>query len=393
MNRAFIHSGCVVFALLLRWLTPHQALLAAGAAGVFNLIFLPVLLPSIYRDGERNVTSGVFLYPVAVLLLVAMFPLPVAGACWAIMALGDGAAALAGGGWISRAAFLFAGFAGGAALWWWISFSKPPWSALLFATMLAFILESLQLPVGNNLIVALAPTVMLGGYAPAISLSPYGAAFSAVFALAAFGLRLVTISGAIAGFVLATLLYTFGGWQAGAILLVFFVIGSGATRFAYSKKQAMGLAERRKGARVAEQAIANAGAAVLFAFLGQPVGVVASLAAAAADTVATEIGPLLGGKVYLLATGRPTRAGVSGGVSIAGTIAGIVAAAAVTAVAIGSGGLRGGEFRAVLIGAASGSVIDSLLGGTLEKDGWLNNEGVNFIGTAAAGVIALGLFR
>ena len=43
----------------------------------------------------------------------------------------------------------------------------------------------------------------------------------------------------------------------------------------------MGLAERRKGARVAEQAVANAGAAVIFAFMGQPLAMSAALAACA----------------------------------------------------------------------------------------------------------------
>jgi len=403
MKRALIHASCIVFALLFRWFTPHEALLLTGAACVFNLIFLPALVPEIYRKGERNVISGIFLYPVAVLLLVALLPLHVAGACWAIMALGDGAAAMAGRGtpwpWnrgktiVGSAAFLTAAFAGAAAVWWWIALTTPPWTKLALAVALAALVESLALPVADDLTVPVIPAAILGRLAPAISISPYGAAFSAVFAIAAFALRLVTISGAIAGFVLATLLYSFGGWQAGALLFAFFAIGSGATRFAYQKKQSLGLAERRRGARVAEQAIANAAAAVFFAFIGQPVGVVASLAAATADTVATEIGPLLGGRVYLLATGRVVRVGVSGGVSIAGTIVGLVAAALVTAVAIGFGGLRGGEFRAVIIGATTGSVIDSMLGGTLEKNGWLNNEGVNFLGTLAAGVIALGLFR
>lgn len=375
----------------------------AGAACVFNLIFLPKLLPDIYRRGEQNVTSGIFLYPVAVLLLVTTLPLHVAGACWAIMAVGDGAAALLGRGpswpWakqksiIGTIAFLIAGFAAAAGIWFWISFTWPPWTRLGLAVIAAAIVETLPLPIADDLTVPIAPALILGTFTPAFAINPYGAAFAAVFAVAAFALRLVTISGAMAGFVIATLLYTFGGWQAAALLFAFFAIGSGATRFAYAKKQAMGLAERRKGARVAEQAVANAGAAVFFAFIGQPVGVTASLAAAAADTVATEIGPLLKGKVYLLATGRPARPGTSGGVSIAGTLAGIVAATVVTAIALQLGGLRGGEGRAVLVGAASGSVIDSLLGGSLEKDGWLNNEGVNFLGTLAGGMIALGLFR
>jgi uncharacterized membrane protein len=42
-------------------------------------------------------------------------------------------------------------------------------------------------------------------------------------------------------------------------------------------------------------------------------------------------------------------------------------------------------------GAAFGMFFDSLLGATLERRGWLNNDGVNFLSTASAAGFALGV--
>jgi uncharacterized protein (TIGR00297 family) len=224
-------------------------------------------------------------------------------------------------------------------------------------------------------------------------LSLIGAALSFALAAAALALDLLTVSGAIAGFVLATLLYTFEGWQAFALLAAFFVMGSGATRAAYRRKQAMGLAEQHKGKRVAAQAVANAVAAVAFAFLGQPLPMAAALAAATADTIATETGPLFGGRVFLLATGKVVKPGTSGGISVAGTLAGLAGAAIIACLAMALGLTRGTEFAIITLAGATGSAVDSYLGGTLEKQGLLNNEGVNFLGTAAAGLLAMGMYR
>jgi len=40
-------------------------------------------------------------------------------------------------------------------------------------------------------------------------------------------------------------------------------------------------------------------------------------------------------------------------------------------------------------GAIFGLLFDSLLGATLERQGWLNNDGVNFLSTASAAAFAL----
>src|SRR5258708_32828770 len=85
IRRPLLHAACGALALLLRWLTPREALLLASAGCVFNLIFMPALAPSLYRRSEdhveRNATSGIFLYPLSVLLLVALVPLHIAATC------------------------------------------------------------------------------------------------------------------------------------------------------------------------------------------------------------------------------------------------------------------------------------------------------------------------
>jgi len=43
------------------------------------------------------------------------------------------------------------------------------------------------------------------------------------------------------------------------------------------------------------------------------------------------------------------------------------------------------------LGAVFGLLFDSVLGATLERRGWLNNDGVNFLSTASAAGFALGL--
>jgi uncharacterized membrane protein len=42
-------------------------------------------------------------------------------------------------------------------------------------------------------------------------------------------------------------------------------------------------------------------------------------------------------------------------------------------------------------GGVFGLFFDSLLGATLERRGWLNNDAVNFLSTASAAAFALGL--
>jgi uncharacterized protein (TIGR00297 family) len=88
---------------------------------------------------------------------------------------------------------------------------------------------------------------------------------------------------------------------------------------------------------------------------------------------------------------RRVQPGTDGAISIGGTVAGMIAAAAVATA--GTWALRGNiEMTAIAwTGGVFGLFLDSLLGATLEQRGWLNNDAVNFLSTAGSAVFALGL--
>lgn len=91
----------------------------------------------------------------------------------------------------------------------------------------------------------------------------------------------------------------------------------------------------------------------------------------------------------MITTLRVAEAGTDGAISLAGTMAGVVAAGVVALV--GAAALRGDliVFYVSWVGGIFGLLFDSVLGGTLERRGWLNNDAVNFLSTASAAAFAL----
>lgn len=212
---------------------------------------------------------------------------------------------------------------------------------------------------------------------------------TAAFALGGWLLRGVNASGAIAGGMVAFLLYVSAGRRMFAVLFVVFVLTLGATLAGRRRKQALGVAEASSG-RSAAQVTANllVATAVMVWWPREIAMVVAmaALAEAAADTVSSEIGEAFGRKTYLVTTLRETAPGTNGGVSVVGTLAGTMAAACVAV----AGLLMLVPKVAVVVGVAAvvGMLVDSVLGATLENKGHLNNDAVNLLGTATAAGVA-----
>ncbi len=240
---------------------------------------------------------------------------------------------------------------------------------------------------------------------------------SVLLGLAVLKLRAATPAGAAAGVILtaslmfSTVTFPYQPWNTALVpVLAVSLLAYFATRMGRAQKERLGTAEERHG-RAASQVAANLGVAALVLTQNfqswlidshwfsrgtlAPVPIfavgLAGLAEAAADTVSSEIGQVLGGRPRMITTLRTADPGVDGAISIAGTLAGI--AAGVIVALAGTLALRGDAslFWISTAGAIFGLLFDSLLGATLERRGWLNNDAVNFLSTASAAAFALGI--
>ncbi|MHB8432723.1 MAG: DUF92 domain-containing protein [Candidatus Tyrphobacter sp.] len=195
----------------------------------------------------------------------------------------------------------------------------------------------------------------------------------ASFAIAslAYAFRALSPSGAVAAFAIGTIVFAIGGWPAAAVLLAFFISASLLSRIGVRRKR--GLVDwGKQGARDARQVLANGGVAAaclaLSPFVAAPLllAFAAALAAATADTWATEIGTLAR-RARSVLTFRPISSGISGGVSVPGTIAQLGGAAFVAYVGYA---VHLTPFWPVAIAGVVGSLFDSVLGGSVQALRW-----------------------
>ncbi len=251
----------------------------------------------------------------------------------------------------------------------------------------------------------------------ALPVAVWSLGLSLLLALVVLKLRAATGAGAAAGAVISaslmfsTATFPYQPWHTALPpVLAVSLLAWGATRLGRAKREALGTAERRHG-RSAAQVTANLGVAAMacsetvqswlavspwFSHAARTPMLVfalglAALAEAAADTVSSEVGQVLGGRPRMITTFKAVDAGTDGAVSGVGTLAGVLAAGAVAG--IGTLALGGGAelFWISAAGGVFGLFFDSLLGATLERRGWLNNDAVNFLSTGSAAGFALGL--
>jgi uncharacterized protein (TIGR00297 family) len=220
-----------------------------------------------------------------------------------------------------------------------------------------------------------------------------------LFAVAARVLRGVNNSGAAAGALACLLLFLGGGPSAFAALAVLFAMTWLSTRLGYAQKHDLGVAEPREG-RNGWQVLANLGAAALSSLLYATSGnrawlvaTAAALAEAATDTVASEVGQTHGQNAILITTGESVPSGTDGGITQIGTLSGIAAGLVVVAVAVLSGMVSRAQFWIPASAGVIGMLVDSVLGATVQRRGWMNNEAVNLWSTLIAAGLAFLLSR
>ena len=144
---------------------------------------------------------------------------------------------------------------------------------------------------------------------------------------------------------------------------------------------------------------ANAGAAVAFAFLAVAtpypeaftIAMVAAFATSLFDTTATEVGQAFGRRAVLVTTWRAVPEGTPGGVSLVGTLAGVMGATLLAAAAWAMGLVAGFGALAVILGAFCGSTLESFLGAMMGKGGRADHHLRNLANTVVGAGAAWGL--
>ena len=164
----------------------------------------------------------------------------------------------------------------------------------------------------------------------------------------------------MAAVLVGTSIFAAGGFPAAALLLAFFISSSLLSR----------LQQRRDHEpRNALQVLANGGVAAGCIILANRYGMawqtafVGALAAATADTWGTEIGTRFGGTPRSVVGGQPLARGLSGGMTVFGTLAEVVAAICIASLAYI---LSGRPFVVVSIAGIAGALSDSLFGATVQ---------------------------
>ncbi len=204
-----------------------------------------------------------------------------------------------------------------------------------------------------------------------------GVILALLIALAARKARALNTSGALAAFVLGSVVFGLGGLGWAVLLMGFFISSSALSRFSQKRKETLSEKFSKGSERDAGQVAANGAIAGFFVILHVlfPQSVLpwaafaGAMAAVNADTWATELGVLARSQPRLISNGRLVERGSSGGVTIEGTLAALSGALfiALLALPFGSGQTTAIRWLAAIgLGGLFASLVDSLLGATVQ---------------------------
>ncbi len=211
----------------------------------------------------------------------------------------------------------------------------------------------------------------------------------------------LTIPAALTGAILGWLVYKGGGYTGLAMLTSFFILGTTATSWKKKEKALIKGHAAHQPTRTAGQVIANGGVAAIAGLMALlfprdsllfQLMMAASLSAAAADTLSSELGMVYGRRYYHILTWRPDEKGLDGVVSREGWLIGIAASAIIAAVYALGHGWKTRIFLVLVLSGTLGNLVDSVLGAVWERKGQLSNNTVNFLNTLAAALTCALLF-
>lgn len=242
-----------------------------------------------------------------------------------------------------------------------------------------------------------------------------------VMAFISWKKKFLTLSGIIMAIVIGMVVFYIGGVACFVMLLFFFISSSVIGKLVRNDDRIGKKGGRRDMAQVAANGVPAALMLILSRVSPFPIEALiafaAAIAEAEADTMASEIGMLSHKDPVSIITFTKVPKGLSGGVTVLGTIASLVASSVMALLFMGTAGCLLSE--AVIIAASGllGALFDSFLGATVQVhyrdktgalterpyDGegnrnerargmkWIDNDAVNFLSGLFSASIALSL--
>lgn len=232
----------------------------------------------------------------------------------------------------------------------------------------------------------------------------------------------LTARSCLTSYLMATVLFLFGGWIIYSAMILFAVLGSGISKLGNRKKASATALHERKGARSSVQILSNAFPAVILTMIGYTVNneviqlaAFATFSGAAADTFSSEIGMLSKKQPRSILTMKPLKSGLSGGITILGLFSGLAGSFSISLLTLHN--YSAVMFLRVWLFGFFATIIDSLLGQTVQvkyssngrlteqksEEGamlervsgwsWMTNDAVNILSLGLTGVLFILAFN
>lgn len=249
--------------------------------------------------------------------------------------------------------------------------------ALIFS-LLGGITEAISTKGTDNLslpIILSAATMMF--FVNGVDVESFSLAFIMALIISVFSFRVkfLDLGGAAVTFLLALFIFGIGGWKWTIPILTFFILSSILSKVAerLTNKDTVSIFE--KGSRRDyKQVLANGGVPLLVIILSNLLSLnidwylvyILAVAISTADTWSTEFGTLFAKKVFLITNFKRVIPGISGGISLVGTLGGIFGSVLIV---LSSGFFIELNFNlvlAIVFFALLGNLLDSLLGATVQ---------------------------
>ncbi len=253
-----------------------------------------------------------------------------------------------------------------------------------------------------------------------------GITLSLIIVSLSYRFKLLTFSGSITTFFLAVIIFGFGTWKWTIPIVTFFLLSSLLSKYRKRKNESVETYFEKSGERDHLQVLANGGLGsvlvVINYFYPQELFYtvyVSCIASMCADTWATEIGTLIKTKTVDIVSFKKVEQGISGGISLPGTIGSIAGAFVIAATS-----LPWMEFNyllntiVIVVSGFIGSVADSILGSKIQSMykcvicnsiterkshcnnetvlfkgiRWMNNDAINFSASLSGGIFSIILY-